>query len=91
MSATEGHLHALMALSGNALYADARKALIQSLSGDQLHALNQEILESCMTRKLPEGLSIALLDFHMGNRRAAGGALPTPTVIPATSQKIHRN
>jgi hypothetical protein len=78
MSATEGHLHALLALSENAIHSEARKTLVQSLIGEQLQVLNQEILETCTTRELHEGLTIALLDFQKGNRGAGGEAAATP-------------
>ena len=49
MSAQQGYLDALLALSGNALYVDARKLLIRSLNEDVLYELNRQILQSCTT------------------------------------------
>jgi hypothetical protein len=77
MASNDGYLNPLLALSGNPLFLEARKKLVQSLSTNELQDLIQEALTGCATRELQEALSIALLDLLVEKRVSVPEAAAT--------------
>jgi undecaprenyl pyrophosphate synthase len=70
MAANDGYLKALLALSGNAMFSEARKMLVNSLSEQELETLTKETFSRCNTRKLREELNFALLDILVDGEAA---------------------
>jgi hypothetical protein len=83
MAANEGYLKALLALSGDAMFSEARKKLVESLSEHELEELIQQGLMKCTTRKLQEGLSIALLDYLVEDEEAVPRPAATANGMPS--------
>ena len=78
---TSSYLKALLALSGDEAFADARMKLIDSLNWEELEIVAIEGITRCTHRKVRERLVCATLNILKEN----------PDVEPATIPKTGKN
>jgi len=67
---TKSYFEALLALSGEPAFDNARSLLIQQLNGGELSHVIEEALVSCADQQSREALAVAILD-HVAKQRSA--------------------
>ena len=77
---TSSYLEALLALSGNEAYADARLRLIDNLNWEELEIVAVEGITGCTNRKVRERLVCAMLNILKENPNVE------PMTVPKTGK-----
>lgn len=74
---TSSYLKALLALSGDEAFADARMKLIDSLNWEELEIVAVEGITGCTNRKVRERLVCAMLNILKENPNIEPMTVPT--------------